>query len=300
MSTNNYRLITPPEEEEIYPYRRVWQSIAVESGIMLAVAGATFVIFNVFNLHLPRTIAQPVNALLALLPFGLWLVFSLWRERFALQPRKRLLAVAVISALVANGVSIPFIESIFQPERWLPTASAINRIVGYTFTVGIVQEVLKYLIVRYLVWSDHFRTRLDGVAYCAASAVGYAAMLNIQFVLSGAALPDIVAIYVFGTLAINLAGSILISYGMAEARFDNPSPFLLTITVALAALVNGIVIPIRSGLVNAGFSLQGGTSSPIFGLVLSAGILAVTVVVVSFLYNSTERREREAAASREV
>jgi hypothetical protein len=252
------------------------------------------------NVRLPRTFVQPVNALLALLPFGLWLVFSLWREQSALQPRTRLLAVAVVSALVANGVSLPFIEGIFQPERWLPVGSAINRIVGYTFTIGIVQEVLKYLVVRYLVWPDHFRTRLDGVAYCGASAVGYATMLNIQFVLSGAALPDIVAISVFGTLAVNLAGSVIVSYGMAEVRFDNPSPFLLTITIAFAALVNGIVIPVREGLTNAGFSLQGGTSSPILGLGLSAGVLLTVSVIMAFLYNSTERREREATASREV
>lgn len=300
MSTNSYRLITPPEEEDIYPYRRVWQSIAIESGFMLAVAGGAFVVFSVLDVRLPRPLAQPVNVLFALLPLGLWLIFSLWRERLALQPRARLLAVAVISALVASGVSIPFIEGVFQPERWLPTASAINRIVGYTFTVGIVQEVLKYLVVRYLVFPDLFRTRLDAVAYCAASAVGYATMVNLQFVLSNAALPDIVAMQVFGTLAINLAGSILVSYGMAEVRFDNPSPFLLTITVAFAALVNGIVIPIRGGLVNAGFSLRGGTSSPILGLGLSAGFLIAVVVVVSFLYTNTERREREAAAAREV
>src|SRR5690606_39568379 len=152
---------TPPEEEDIYPYRRVWQSIAIESGFMLAVAGGAFVVFSVLDVRLPRPLAQPVNVLFALLPLGLWLIFSLWRERLALQPRARLLAVAVISALVASGVSIPFIEGVFQPERWLPTASAINRIVGYTFTVGIVQEVLKYLVVRYLVFPDLFRPRLD-------------------------------------------------------------------------------------------------------------------------------------------
>jgi hypothetical protein len=300
VSTYNYRLITPPEEEEVYPYRRVWRSIAIESGIVLAVAGLAFVVFSLLNVRLPRTFAQPANALLALLPFGLWLIVSLWREQFALQPRKRLLAVAVVSALVANGVSIPFIEGVFQPERWLPVGSAISRIVGYTFTVGIVQEVLKYLVVRYLVWPDHFRTRLDGVAYCAASAVGYATMLNVQFVLSGIALPEIVAIYVFGTLAVNLAGSIIVSYGMAEVRFDNPSPFLLTTSVALAALVNGIIIPVRAGLGNAAFSLRGGVSAPIFGLGLSAGVLLAASILVAFLYSSTERREREAAASREV
>ena len=28
----------------------------------------------------------------------------------------------------------------FPAENWLPLAGAINRIIGYTFTVGIVQE----------------------------------------------------------------------------------------------------------------------------------------------------------------
>jgi RsiW-degrading membrane proteinase PrsW (M82 family) len=300
VSTYNYRLLTPPDEEEVYPYRRAWRSIAIESGILLSVAVLMYVISSLLRVSLSRPIAQTVNALLVVLPFGLWLIFSFWQERFALQPRKRLLAVAIVSALVANGVSLPFIETVIQPERWLPLGSALNRIVGYTFTICIVQEVLKYLVVRYLAWPDLFRTRLDGIAYGAASAVGYATVLNIHFVLSGAALPGVVAIYVFDTLAINLVGSIIVGYGLAEVRFNNPSPFLLTITIALAAFVNGIAIPLRGGLVNAGFSLQGGVSSPILGLALSAGFLLAVSLMIAFLMNNAERREREAAAAREV
>ena len=300
MSTFDYRLLVPPEEEEVYPYRRVWPSIVIESGILLAVALLAFVIFNVLNVRLPGALSQVLNLLLALLPAGLWLVISLWRERFALQPRQRLLAVAVVAALVANALSIPFIEGVFQTSRWLPASSALNRIVGYTFSVGIVQEVMKYLVVRYLVWPDQFRTRLDGVAYCAASAIGYATVLNIRSVLSGAALPDIVAMEVFGNVAVNLAASIIVGYGLAEVRFDNPSPFLATTTVALAALITGIVIPVRAGLVNAGFSLLGSTSNPLFGLALSAGALLAVGLLISFLFGNAERREQEAAAAREV
>lgn len=300
MSTYDYRLLIPPEEEEIYPYRRVWQSVAVENGIMFAVAAASFAVFGLLNVSLPGTATRALNLLFALLPAGLWLFFSLWRERFALQPRKRLLAVAVVSALVANALSIPLIEGLFQPERWLSLAGALDRMMGYTFTVGIVQEVLKYLVVRYLVWPEQFRTRLDGVAYCAASAVGYSTVLALRFVLSGAALPDVVAIYVFSTLAVQTATSIIVAYGLAEVRFNTPSPFLETITVAFAALLNGIVIPLRGGLVNAGFSLEGGAATPVFGLALSAGVLVAVAAVIAFLFSNAERREREAAAAREV
>lgn len=300
MATYDYRLLIPPEEEEIYPYRRVWQSIVIESGLMFAVAVASFLVFGLLNVSLPETVTRALNLLFAVLPALLWLFFSLWRERFALQPRKRLLAVAVVSALVANALSIPLIDGVFQPERWLSLAGAIDRIVGYTFTVGIVQEVMKYLVVRYLVWPDQFRTRLDGVAYCAASAVGYATVLSVRFVLAGAALPDVVAIYVFGTIAVQLAASIVVGYGLAEVRFDTVSPFLETITVAFAALINGIIIPMRGGLVNASFSLGGGAATPVFGLALSAGVLVAVAASIGFLFSNAERREREAAAAREV
>lgn len=300
MSTYDYRLLIPPEEEEVYPYRRVWQSVAFESGILLAVAVASFAVFGFLNFSLPAALTQPFNLLVALLPAGLWLVFSLWRERFALQPRSRLLAVAVVSALVANALSIPLIEGVFQPDRWLSLASALDRIMGYTFTVGIAQEVFKYLVVRYLVWPDQFRTRLDGVAYCAASAVGYTTVLTVRFVLDGAVLPEIVAIYVFSTMAVQLASSIIVGYGLAEVRFDNPSAFLAAITVALAALTNGIFIPVRSGLVNAGFSLDGGAATPIFSAAVAAIILLAVIVIIGFLFNNAERREREVAAAREA
>lgn len=300
MSTFNYRLLIPPEEEEVYPYRRVWQSIIIEMGILFAIAGICYVLFNRLNLSIPPVLTSALDIALALAPAALWLIFSRWREQFAVQPRKRLLAVAVITALVANAVSIPLIETVFQTSRWLPLASALDRIIGYTFTVGITQEVMKYLVVRYLAWPDFFRTRLDSVAYCAASAIGYATVMNLRVVASGAVLPDIVAMEIFGNTALNLAASIIIGYGLSEVRFGNASPFLAVFTMALAALLNGVVIPIRAGLMNAGFSLRGASANPLFGLVLSAVALIAVGAVTAFLFSNAERREREAAATREV
>ena len=72
------------------------------------------------------------------------------------------------------------------------------------------------------------------------------------------ATPDVVATQVFNNVAVNLAASLIISYGLAEVRFDTPTPFLMTITVAFSALLNGIVIPLRSGLTNAAFVLNSG------------------------------------------
>lgn len=295
-----YRLLTPPDErEEIYPYRRVWSSVVVESALLFGITAAIYVLIDFIGVRIPSILIQPLNLLLALLPAGLWGVFSLWRERSAAEPRRRLLAVALIAALAANAIAIPFINTVLQPERWLSLSNAVGRVIGYTFTVGVVQEVLKYIVVRYLAWDDDLRVRLDSLAFTLASAVGYTTILNLSFVFSGTVATDVVAMQVVDNITANFAASLIVGYGLAEVRFDNPNPFLLTSMIALAALVNGMLIPLRAGLVNAGFSIAGSTPNLLFGFVLSALALAGIMFVISFLFNAAERRAREAAA-REV
>jgi hypothetical protein len=296
MSIYDQRLLTPDEEPEIYPYRRVWRSLILENGTLFGLTVAVFVLFNFLNVQLPASLIPAVNGLLVALPVVLWLIFSVWQERFAAEPRPRLITVFVITALAANALAIPVIENLFQPERWLPLGGAISRIVGYTFTVGIVQETVKYAVVRFTTWPQLFRTRLDSVAYGVASALGYAFVLNLRFFLSEPnIMPDVVALQVFNNVAVNVAASLLVSYGLAEVRFDKPTPFMMTIMVAFGALLNGAVIPLRSGLGNAAFSLDGTVPTPIFGGGFSAAILLAFSVIVAFLFSSAERQAREAA-----
>ena len=88
----------------------------------------------------------------------------------------------------------------------------------------------------------------------------------------------------------------------------------------LAALLNGVAIPVRAGLTNANFvlpeaatgapalldlvasvfSLRSATPKPILGVGFSALLLLAFVLVVSFLFTNAERQAREAAASREI
>lgn len=272
----------------------MWFSLIVEAGILFAVTVALYVLVNILGVSIPAELRQPIDIIVALLPAGLWTVFSLLRERAADQPRARLAAVAIVSALVANAVGIPFVETVFQPDRWLPLGSAIERIIGYTFTVGIVQELLKYLVVRYLAWNSDYRDRYDSLAYCAASAIGYSTVATLRFALTGNPSPDVIAAYTFDTISISLAGSFIISFGLAEVRFGRPFPFLQMVTLALAATVSGAGIPLRTGLVNASFSLLGAFPAPLFGIVLSALVLVGAGVIVAFFYRNAEREAREA------
>jgi RsiW-degrading membrane proteinase PrsW (M82 family) len=249
------RLLMPPEEEELYPYRRVWRSLGVEIFVMVLLALLLYVLVNFLNFRVPPSIYRASNVILAFLPLSLWLVFSRLQEQFAPQPRIRLISVVVLSALVANAVGLPLIYDFLQVDRWLPPATALTRILGYTFTVGIVQELLKYLVIRYTVWPDCFRTRLDGVAYGLASAVGYVTVLNLHYAFTNSAPPSTAMLRIFDTVALQYAGSILVGYGLAETGFGRPTPLLLTLTIAAGATLAGIAIPVRAGLVNASLGL---------------------------------------------
>lgn len=300
MTSYNPRLLLPPEEEEVYPYRRVWRSVALESLLLLAIAMALFVLLGFIGLRVPESARRPLNYAVAALPLGLWLVFSLWQERAVQEPRRRLLGVVIITALAANAIGVPLVEQVFQVDRWLPLSSALNRILGYTFTVGITQEFIKYLVVRYTVWPDELRTRMDSIAYNLAAAIGYATILNLQYVMTSDAAVDVTSMRVFGNVALQFAGSILVGYGLGEVRFGRPTPLLLTLALAVAASITGVVVPIRAGLVNASLSLAPAIASPIRGLAVSAAALVAVAVAIGFLIENAERQDREAAAAREV
>lgn len=299
MTAYETRFITPPrEEEEIYPYRRVWPSIILEAGVLFGLGGALYLALRF--VEIPPRFYRPIGLALALLPFALWLIFSWWRERAVPQPRQNLLAIAVVTALAANAVGIPLVEDYLQIDRWLPLESAINRIIGYTFTEGVVEATIMYVVVRYIVWPAGFRTRLDAVAYGAASAVGYATVLNLRLILSNALPPDVAAFRVFDTLALQTAMGTVIGYGLAEVCFNRqPFPLLLSATIALAAFITGVGVPLRSGLTNASL-VQGVSSvSPVLGFLFSAGLLFAVSVAFGFLFNNAEREDREAATQRE-
>jgi len=281
----------------------VWRSVLLESGILLAATATVFVLVNFLGISIPQILVRPLNLGLAVLPTLLWLIFSWLPERGVDQPRQRLLHIFFFTALVANAIGYPLVTEFFQVDRWLPLESAVNRIMGYTFTVGITQELLKFIVIRLVAWPDYFITWPDGIAYGATAAVGYTLVLSLHYVLGTDLTPDVAALRVFGIYAIHMITSIIVGYGLADLRFRGNSLLLLPLTLTLAALLNGITIPVRAGLVNTSLSLAAleiSSPRPILGFAFSAGVMVLLLAVLSFLYRSAERREREALISREV
>jgi hypothetical protein len=297
------RLILPPrEEDEVYPYRRVWRSVLIEGSILAVVLVGLYGALGLVGLNIPTALVGPLNAVLVLLPALLWGYFSWLQEMTVPQPRRQLGAVFALAALVASAVGVPLVNEFLQPDQWLSLDSAVNRIIGYTVTTGITQEFIKYFLTRSVVRADLYRVRTDVLAYSLAVAVGYSTMLSIQFLRATPdAQPDMLMLRVVTIYAMHLAGSAVLSYGLMELYLGSGSIFLLPATLVIAAAITGVALPLRSGLVNTQIALHNAagalsTTYPpraLYGVGFALALLAVPQVLVAFLYDVSERRERD-------
>lgn len=280
MASPNAKLITPPSEEEIiYPYRRVWRSIIVESGILFALT----VVLYLFGSNIPATIRMPVNLIIAMLPLLLWLIFSLWQERFAQQPRSHLFAVSFLSALVANAIGFPLLNNILAVGTWVSGGDLIDSIVAHSVAIAIPHEIMKYLVIRYTVWRYAYRDAYDAVAYSVAGAIGYVTVFNLHYVFAADPATQVAAVRIFTDTAYQIMGSLIVAYGLAEMRFFKPSPLLLPGIITAAGVINAIVHVLRQNLANTRLTLSVSTPRTIIEIAIYGAALAFFIVAVRFL-----------------
>ncbi len=302
MTTYGPRFITPPsDDQELYPYRPVWRSLIVESIILVGIVVISYVVINFLHINLPVRIQSYLVIGLVFATIALWLLFSWWAERRTQQPRQNLITVVILTMLVANSIGVPLVEQFFQVDNWLPLAPAVNRIIGYTLTTGIAQGIVKYLVMRYTIWPQHLRVRLDGIAYGIATGIGYATILNIQFITVNSSTPvDTLAFQIFANYALHVSTGIVIGYGLSESFFSNPTPMFLAIVLIISAIITGITIPIHAGLVNSSLSISSVSApKPLFGLGFSAVLLIGVSIIIAGLIRNADRLERESRAESE-
>ncbi len=302
MTTYRTRFITPPsDDQELYPYRPVWRSLIIESAILAVLVLIFYIVIDFLHIVLPIRIRSYLVIALIFVSVGLWFIFSWWAERRTQQPRQNLVIVMILSMLVTNSIGVPLVNQFFQVDNWLPLSPAVNRIIGYTLTTGITQGIIKYLVVRYTIWPQHLRVRLDGVAYGIAAGIGYATILNIQFLATNSSAPaDTLAFQTFSNYALHVSTGIVIGYGLSEAFFSNPTPVFLAIVLVISAVITGITIPIHAGLVNSSLSISSVSApKPLFGLGFSAALLIGVSIITSGLIRNADRLERESKAENE-
>jgi RsiW-degrading membrane proteinase PrsW (M82 family) len=221
---------------------------------------------------------------LAVIPALIWLVFFYQQDRLEPEPKGYVLSVFILGALLAQGVGTPLLEDVFQVSRWLPTGAWVN-ILGSILVVGVVQEFLKYAAVRYSIYPlAEFDERADGVIYGTAVGLGYATMLNINYVVASGGVnlqAGVIRIVVTALAQASFSG--LSGYFLGRAKFEDEPAWWLPSGVALAAVLNGLFTYVRGEITTTALSLSGGGFNPWPGLILAAAVAGVTFGALFYL-----------------
>jgi len=297
--------LTPPrEEEEIAPYRPVWRAVVIEGAVMLLMAVVLFIAYRFLGIDVPQRFSAIVNIALALLPTLVWVMFSLRLERRVPQPRQRLLTFYVLTILGVNGVIVPLVHETFELNRWLPQADSASKLLGFAFTNGALNIALVYLMMRYILWPAHIRTRLDMIAYSSVIAVAYATINGLRATAYEYPAAHLLAAQIFADYTLMLTAGAVIGYGITESFFANARAFTLPFVTIVAAMLMGIAHSVRSSLISSRFgsdSISGPNAlfgfAPVFGLVFSTIFVVGVMLAAAFFYANAEQRERESQAT---
>ncbi len=256
----------------------VWQS-----GWVLVVALVVYVLAVV---GIDR-IAQPMleggllvltGIIMALIPAIIWLAFFYLQDRLEPEPKRYVVGIFILGGLLASAVGMPLVNDLFRVGEWLYDSLWV-QLVGGILVIGFIQEFLKYAAVRYTLFdSKEFDERMDGVIYGTAAGLGYATILNVQYVVTNAGVDlsvGVIRMVITALAQASFAG--IVGYFLAQDKFEGKPVWWMPCGLALAASLNGLFILARDLA-----SVRGLQFNPWNGLIL-ATVIALVILASLFL-----------------
>jgi RsiW-degrading membrane proteinase PrsW (M82 family) len=237
-----------------------------------------------------------LGVVLALVPAALWLVVFYLQDVQEPEPKTFVVGVFLLGALLARAVGMPLIDELYRVEEWFPSGP-LYHILGAILIVGFVQQFLIYAAVRYSVYlSREFDERVDGILYATAAGLGYATMVNIDYVVRSGGL-DLVS----GALRIAVTAMALASFGgvvgyfLGRCKFEDEPAWWMPLGLALAATLDGLFTYFRGEVTATRVGLQGGGYNPWPGLLLGTAVAAITFGVLFYLIRRLLRQAESVA-----
>ncbi|NTU76128.1 MAG: PrsW family intramembrane metalloprotease [Anaerolineaceae bacterium] len=238
-----------------------------------------------------------VGVVMAFIPALLWMIFFYRQDRHSPEPRGMVLQVFILGGLLAAALGNPLLDLFHLPE-WLYTNPWVT-LFGAILIVGFSQEFLKYAAVRFSVYnSAEFDEHTDGILYAVAAGLGYATVLNINFILdSGVANLGLSATRIVITALAQASFAGVMGYFLSIEKLDKTPSRWMPLGLTCAAVLNGLFFFVWGTLRRASISTAGGVVSPWFGLVLAAILAGGTLFVLTWLI---QRDQRAKSAEEEV
>jgi len=229
----------------------------------------------------------------SILPSIIWLAFFLREDRQP-EPKKIILRVFVIGMLSTFPVIIlSLIIGLVLREMGLPMYLIL--FIGVVFVAAVVEEIVKYLVVRHSVLNNSAVDEpSDLMIYAITAALGFAAMENIIFLfpgreaLFGTAPPFFIQDLIAGSIIRFVSGTFL--HALASGIMGYFLALSITRTKCQKRLVwTGLVVAILlHGLYNFSIiSIEGNES----WFVVAPILLVSMFIAVLFLFSRTRKMD---------
>jgi RsiW-degrading membrane proteinase PrsW (M82 family) len=257
--------------------------LLVTVGAVIIFAALVALLFGFADLKLTGTGLFVAGIIMAIVPAAIWLAAFYMQDRLEPEPKIFVFGVFLLGAILAVGIGQPVIRNVFGVQNWTGNNLLVDLLAAILI-VGFVQEFLKYAAVRYTVYfTREFDERVDGIIYGAAAGLGYATMLNIQYIGTNGGVDMAVGVMRVVTAALAQASFAGVTgYFIGIAKFERKGPFWLPLGITIAAILNGVV----SFLLGQVTRLGGLSFNPWYALVVAAVVAGLTF----YLLFSTIRR----------
>lgn len=281
--------------------RSLWWASLLGIGILAVLVAVAAFAFTMAQPQLEGTPLIVVAVVLALVPALLWLAFFYLQDVREPEPKLLVLAVFVLGALLAQAVGLPLVREVFRTREWI-LATPLYHLLGAILVGGFLQQFLIYATVRYSVYYAHeFDERVDGIVYGSAAALGYATMLNIDYVIQnvqrgGVDLASAIIRVAVTAMAMASFGGLL-GYFLGRCKFEDEPVWWMPLGLVLAAVLDGLFTFFRGEVTTTAVGLEGGGFNPWWGLLLGAAVAGATFGVLFFLIRRLEQRAPQAGGA---
>lgn len=268
----------------------VWRSGIVTIAILVTFAVVAAIAARVISPALEGTALIIAGVVLAVVPAALWLVFFYLQDLLEPEPKRYVIGVFLIGALLASAIGIPLVRNVFRVQDWIGYSWLVT-LLGSILVVGFVQEFLKYAAVRYSVYLlPEFDERMDGILYGTAAGLGYATMLNIHYVVdSGGVNLEIGVVRIVVTALAQASFAGISGYFLGRAKFEEEQVWWLPLGLTIAATLNGLFSVILGGVSRTSAMATGQAMAPWWSLIWATIVAAATLAVLLYLMRRAGR-----------
>jgi len=219
---------------------------------------------------------------IAFIPSAIWLMFFVFQDKHR-EKFRNLLEIFIWGMLIA--IPVAFVERMagFAFNEYYLASAAMFTVFSF-LGIAFVEEFGKYVVVRFkAIGKNFFDEPQDAIIYMAASALGFAAIENVVYVLDAAEnlgdLLGLVAVRGISSNFLHVAASSTLGYFLAlsiENKYEGKK-FLFT-GLILATLLHGIF---NGFIINIGKQIQQGEQvGSMLGVFLLSSLLIVSGIVV--------------------